>query len=524
MSILSYWKSHPEFWISIENQTKADYEITQTFWKTDLFPSSCFISNVIYLDQFMRHFSRVSATDISEDDVIKARCQAYNIVLSNRDNLILLEEDELYFCLMACKHVFEYDFIFQTIHLWLKHNNHVLISLKILSKFYYDTYRKAYTIEKISENLFKYNDMIDYINDGNSIDDFERYNLEDIEEFTSICDYFPKEYIETDWLKKPIPELASKAVMQLSSISKIDCSENIVSLSGGVDSMLMCYLMVRSGIPVKAVHIIYGNRNVSFQEAHFIGDFCYRLNIPLYLYKIDWLKRGEVDREFYESMTRAIRFSVYKAVGGKVFLGHIQEDVVENIWTNFAHGTHLDNLAKMSEVGIEDEVIICRPWLTIKKSDIYELSSLLAIPYLKNTTPSWSNRGKFRTTFYSATHTQYGLGVDTKVIEVAKRLKEQSELVDRLLYLPIYDSWNVKDRTIDATRAIEASIDEEGWSKIFKHVCHMFLGISKPSIHACRNFAERCRLVKGMPKVIHLKKDLSIEVVTIDKKILLKFI
>jgi tRNA(Ile)-lysidine synthase TilS/MesJ len=292
----------------------------------------------------------------------------------------------------------------------------------------------------------------------------------------------------------------------------------------------MCYLLKRAGIPVIAAHVIYGNRDVSEEEFAFLRTYCARLQVPLYAYRIEWLRRSLVEREFYEEMTRKLRFNLYKCVGGDaherahVLMGHIQDDIVENIWTNFAHATHLTNLAKMAPRELMDDVHIHRPWLDVKKSVIYAVSEALGIPYLKNTTPSWSNRGKFREVFYAATHAQFGASVDDKILESARALAAQSDLVERLLYKPVYESWNPETCMLDITRAVEADLDGDGWSRIFTTICHTKLGISKPSIHACRDFGSRLRRGFIDNKRIILKKDLAVVCHPDGERMVLQFI
>jgi len=285
-----------------------------------------------------------------------------------------------------------------------------------------------------------------------------------------------------------------------------------VSLSGGVDSNLMIALGCRAGLDVHAVHIVYGNRDTAEQEAAFVVDLCTALGATCHVYRIPWLRRAQVDRAFYESITRRIRFGVYKALGTAegVCLGHIEEDVVENIWTNFAHGAHLTNLAKMGARELEDGVWVLRPWLAFKKADVYAVASVLNVPHLKNTTPTWSNRGKFRDTFYAATHAQYGADVDAKVLEVAAALKKQSEMLDHLLYEPVFASWT-EDGVVDVTPVFAAGgLDEHGWLRLLTYFCHARLGVSKPSIHACRDLAERCRRPFTSMR-LPVKKDLTLE-------------
>ena len=208
-----------------------------------------------------------------------------------------------------------------------------------------------------------------------------------------------------------------------------------------------------------------------------------------------------------------------------ILLGHIQEDIVENIWTNFAKGQHLDNLGKMEICSIENGITIIRPFLEVSKIDIYRASEILGIPYLKNTTPSWSNRGKFREKFYEATHEQFGESVDKKVIEVAERLSSQANLINKLLYEPIYRSWNPETRSIDITSACRAEIDAESWSQILTHICHNFLTISKPTIHACANFTSRINKLIGTIGIYRydFKKDMKVTILVGDKDIMMIF-
>lgn len=283
--------------------------------------------------------------------------------------------------------------------------------------------------------------------------------------------------------------------------------------------MVMVALAQRLGLDVECVHIVYGNRSVSQQELSLITDFCTHINVKLWVYEIEWLKRAEIDRAFYESMTRTLRFAIYKTFPNRtVLLGHIQDDVIENIWTNFAKGQHLENLAKMTSHATEDGVRIGRPWLQVDKADIYKVAEELHIPHLKkNTTPAWSNRGKFRNTFHPAITAQFGPATDKKVLEVAETLRKQSDIIQNLLYKPVLDSW-VKTPTggiLDITPIQTAGgIDAHGWLHILTHISHVHCGISKPSIHACESLVSR--IVR--PCIITMKKDMRIHIYTKDEK------
>jgi tRNA(Ile)-lysidine synthase TilS/MesJ len=362
-----------------------------------------------------------------------------------------------------------------------------------------DTYQKAYDFDAVKAKIVLAVEAGDYDAD-------------------EICEYNPGSYGGSGWASAKMPE---DAAMLKKGFSIFGQAKVAISLSGGVDSMLMTRLLVAAKVDVLAIHIVYGNRKTSSAELAFISRFCKLLSVPLYIYKIERLRRDSVERAFYEKVTRDIRFHAYRSIGRIVLMGHIQEDVVENIWTNLAKGNHLNDLAKFSPMSEESGVLICRPWLNIKKSLIYKIAEDSAVPHLKNTTPSWSNRGKFREHFYDATKLQYGDGVDDKLIEVAIRYKKQAELLDKLLFQTILNSWDEKARSIDITSAVSVGLEPDGWQRIFTDLAHKCLGLTKPSFSACNDFALRVRRGLKNGLVINFTKRFSVTVCLKSDKTLL---
>ena len=202
---------------------------------------------------------------------------------------------------------------------------------------------------------------------------------------------------------------------------------------------------------------------------------------------------------------------VYRLLGEKipnVFLGHIQDDVVENIITNLAKGQHYHHLAKFSLEEIQQGVSVCRPFLTVHKQDIIEMSKILRVPYLKNTTPEWSNRGKFRNQFYPELVKQYGSQVDKTLIQSAKIFEEQSHLLQKFVYQPILETFCNNTLTISKNMLTELST--QGWVYIFENVCYTRFKIQKPSISSVQTFVER---IKRNPiGVVQMSKFLQIEI------------
>jgi tRNA(Ile)-lysidine synthetase-like protein len=463
-TIIQFWKDNPSFWITLPSkQFEVDELIRDKFWKYD-WTCENLIGKIIYLDQFSRHFARVHL--LNEQDVEEHRLIATKLIKDNINELNSMDEIEIIFALMPFKHLKQFDFIFNYLHTtWLPLHGTNLINHPKLQRFYMNTYKKAFTYDTVKHDLITSHPIVLY-------------------DAALICDYYPEKYCQIDW---NLEEARGEKLLKLLDVPK----SVLVSLSGGVDSMVMLSLLKYKGVDVSAVHIVYGNRLESEHEYRFLAEFCAKLGVPLFVYRVKWLRRGFIDRQFYEDMTRDLRFATYHACCDEpcVLLGHIKDDVIENIWTNIAHCHHLDNLKKMRGEEVQLGVRILRPFLTAEKADIYRVSEMLGIPYLKNTTPSWSNRGKFREYFHAATVTQFGEGVDEKLIEFAEAIESQNRLLNMLIYDPIYESF--KNNVVNVTTAIKARLDANSWLRIFEHLCHVKLGISRPSIKCVRDFRER---------------------------------
>jgi tRNA(Ile)-lysidine synthetase-like protein len=191
-------------------------------------------------------------------------------------------------------------------------------------------------------------------------------------------------------------------------IDKIDNSIIIISLSGGVDSVVCLYNLYhiyksKPEIKLVAVHINYNNRSEVDEEVGFLRSLCYFFDIELYVRKIAEINRHICMindlRDIYESYTKKVRFNSYRLIGENtvVILGHNKDDCLENILTNIAYNNKYENLIGIEYKSLIDNIQFIRPLIDVYKNDIYKFANIHNLPYLKNSTPSWCQRGKIRT-------------------------------------------------------------------------------------------------------------------------------
>jgi len=479
-----YWlldkKSHTRwFCCNIKDRDIIDNEINCRFNKllksfksnsiTYLKKSSLkkLIVVIITLDQFSRHIYRNNKTEIE-------CCTKKAVILSNylfnskqNFNLSIITERELAFLLMPYKHLDIYT-NFRII------KKIVLSFLKIsktptptLIRFYKDTIRKFskkenYNLKYISSNFNK--------------------------DFSEICDYYPIQF--TNIHNAVI--IKHKLFNHMENfIKKTQPIQLCVSLSGGVDSMITLFILsnlqIQYSFDVCALHLNYKNRKENDFEQKFIEFYCNRLKIPLFVRIIDEIQRRDLDRTFYEEHTRNIRFEMYEQMNCPIILGHNHDDIIENIWTNLARGINIYNLKKMKEIDIQKNIELYRPLLSIKKKDIYDFSNKYHIAYLKNTTPLWSNRGKFRNNFLPSVEKQYGNIANRNIEYIADTLNEYKTYIDELLFKPIIESIKIIDNGLSLDISKCKHYKHHFWKQIFQHIYHS-LELKQPSNKSITEF------------------------------------
>jgi tRNA(Ile)-lysidine synthetase-like protein len=211
--------------------------------------------------------------------------------------------------------------------------------------------------------------------------------------YHTICEYFPN--------TRPLICTGGKVPNACKTFfGKCEIPKLCISLSGGVDSMVVSWTLKQllKDTELHALHINYNNRETSTNEAEFVRWWCDTIGISMTLVNID-IKREEYmhhDRNYYERRTHKIRFDGYAAQNCPVILAHNYDDCIENVITNIASQRSLDNLKGMSMISNVSDVVLYRPLLDVAKKDIINYARRAYVPYLQDSTPSWSRRGKLR--------------------------------------------------------------------------------------------------------------------------------
>ena len=196
--------------------------------------------------------------------------------------------------------------------------------------------------------------------------------------------------------------------------------------------MVLMDILHRRGKEIIAVHINYNNRDESKMEEDFLREYCESKNITFLCHSFNF-KRGSIKRSDYESLTKQIKFKLYKSILGEynlnyILLAHHKDDIIENIFTNFCRGENFLNLSVIKYSNMIMNVNIVRPLINYYKNDIYDYAHFYEIPYFLDTTPDWSVRGKFRRAILPKLFDTFA-SLKTNLLSIAKESDEWGLLI-----------------------------------------------------------------------------------------------
>ena len=399
------WFSNRDYWFS--KNSKIDVYLCDKYYKYIestsyiyesykknplFFDNKTIIAYIILLDQISRHFKRVYDTNIDIVEFSRKAVNFSNILLyNNKQDIFTI--DELSFIYLPYRHFKDIDKIYEIISIYI------------------ELYEKANTEDKLKCRRYLQATL------NNIYKDINLLSMK-INKRVKSWEYINKDILDPRCLEdNKIVSVLSPIIHEnmLNEIEKLkDGSTIIVSLSGGVDSMVALYLCkyikdTYNSNKIKniiAIHINYNNRTHSGDELDFVNYYCNKLGIKLYLRTIKEISRNNCLhnglRDLYEDITKNIRYDMYrlniKNDRTYILLGHNKDDCFENVITNILNKSNYNNLCGMEVLKEIEGMMFWRPLLSIEKRHILDCANINKIPYLYDSTPTWSVRGKIRDT------------------------------------------------------------------------------------------------------------------------------
>ncbi len=503
IEIINFWFSNPQFWFDASHED--DIKIAEAYkplcdsifaYDNDvsaniLLPTGAKNDNsfltkeyknnslglIILYDQIGRHICRVHHLD--HTPYFNRAYIIAKTIISNNELLESYNPEERVFILLVYRHTFDKDHIEEVIDIvqkWRYNNN-----LPIYRRFYQASLNSLAKINN-KENLLYVNHS-GYMNAtiNSVLDENLSPKIEEVLSFNNIK------------LFKSIYHEEIYKIFEASMIEALRIKSNVsrtigISVSGGVDSMV-CTLLTyafsnKYGYNPVVFSVNYGNRIEQNIEIYMVNKYVELLNHIFdcydnnhYMRLISEIKRTQdCDRDLYEDFTRNIRFECYKNVSAVTcntnhldlpfILGHNRDDSLENVISNIKKERSYQNLFGMNLVGNEKDVTLFRPLLTVWKRDIVTFAQKYKVPFVYDSTPAWSERGKMRDILFPFLN-QFDSRILDGLFSLSTNFKEIYKVYENSLPEMEYNEKNVviEDKQI---------YFEDYFKKILQKVCVHF--------------------------------------------------
>ena len=316
--------------------------------------------------------------------------------------------------------------------------------------------------------------------------------------FENILETVPKNCKRIQDMEIDMSSMVVQSVKRFCDANKNKTRTYAISLSGGIDSMVLATIVKVLGYSVVALHINYNNRPETKSEQIFLEKWCHYNDIRLHIKEIRDLTRSTTKRSDYEALTKQIRFAFYTSVLQDedlefILLAHHRDDIVENVFANVCRARYILNLAVIKETSEIEGVTICRPLIDHYKDDIIKFAAKNGTPYFKDTTPDWSVRGKYRNIIAPAIEETFTQAVKDNLVQLGRQSDEWNALVEGqilqpFLYAVEYNPYSVRFN-------IEHWLNHPHcfWMQVFMRIFHRYK-TNSPSRKSVQNFMNNLAL------------------------------
>lgn len=171
-----------------------------------------------------------------------------------------------------------------------------------------------------------------------------------------------------------------------SSLSKIENhqgKEYLLAISGGVDSMVLFYLFLQSGLKFSVAHCNFKLREIDAdKDQSFIKGISKKNEILFHTINFDTNKYKEENKISTQMAARELRYNWFEELKKEnnydyIVTAHHLDDNVETVLLNLIRGTGIDGITGMKTISN----FIFRPLLSVSKKEIKDFAENNDVEY-----------------------------------------------------------------------------------------------------------------------------------------------
>jgi len=155
----------------------------------------------------------------------------------------------------------------------------------------------------------------------------------------------------------------------------------VVSVSGGVDSMVMLHMLKDTTYDLAVVHFNHLKRDQSLIEKDLVETYCKSFEIPFHYYTIkvkggNFHHQAHILREHYLNEVAKMYQTPY------ILTAHHLDDLFENVLIKLTRGSNLLGYAGMQQINETESFTYVKPLLYLSKKEILAYAKEHQVSYL----------------------------------------------------------------------------------------------------------------------------------------------
>ncbi|WP_323847769.1 MAG: tRNA lysidine(34) synthetase TilS [Phytoplasma sp.] len=159
----------------------------------------------------------------------------------------------------------------------------------------------------------------------------------------------------------------------------------IISVSGGIDSMVLLDYLYHLQYNLIVVHFNHLKRKESLKDKILIKEYCLLKKIPFYYFELN------IEDQNFQNKARILRKEKLKLIASKyktpyLITAHHLDDLAETILLKLSRGSSLLGYSGMQSSYCHDNFYFLKPFLYISKDKITSYAIKNAIPFLEDYT------------------------------------------------------------------------------------------------------------------------------------------
>lgn len=190
-----------------------------------------------------------------------------------------------------------------------------------------------------------------------------------------------------------------KLLKDFFELNTIDFSKTfIVSVSGGLDSMVLLDTLYHEKLNIAVVHFNHNIRQESIKEADMVSKYCMEKNIPF-----NYIELSFSDSSNFQNKARTLRYNHLKKIAQRyktpyILTAHHLDDLLETILMKLTRGSNLLGYSGMEMIATYDNFTYIRPFLYLTKDQLKDIAIKNNIPYMEDITNYQTNytRNRYR--------------------------------------------------------------------------------------------------------------------------------